>query len=409
MRQNLGLYSRNIKVPGSSAMRLPGEANRRAKGKQKKIFVNITNKHDAILEVYSIEMQGNAKKIADIEPDQTKQLFCLNKGHEFVIVNKETLFEVATVYGAEEDQNIVLRPTLGLNFVNTGPETVEVIQLLEEKEEKGLEVYLHPGQNVDYWSLLGDTFIFRSSVSGKLILQHLMKEECQVMVPSSSAEEQRGKELTSVLSIKNTFDFPLEIFPHEEDDLVEVESFEIPAGGQSLQLECPIVGQLYKVLNQETKEVIAHVTGGCADQFLLIGPQTFLEIKNSIRAATVEEVTLHVYYQPPDQDEEYLYDADVLERGDSMEIECLLGSTWLVRNSVSHDLLMRYTVSRQAEDTNLVVLSNSSTVLDDPENPMATKIHFINELGFTVLIYKQDPTAPGQEQLLTQLLNHGQL
>ena len=171
LRQNLGLYSRNIKVPGSSALRMPGEANRRAKGKQKKIFLNVTNKHDAILEVYSIEVQGNAKKIADIEPDQTKQLFCMSKGHEFVVVNKETLFEVATVYGAEEDQDIVLRPTLGLNFVNTGPETVEVIQLLQDKEEKGLEVYLHPGQNVDYWSLLGDTFLFRSSQSGKLMLQ----------------------------------------------------------------------------------------------------------------------------------------------------------------------------------------------------------------------------------------------
>lgn len=145
LRQNLGLYSRNIKIPGSSALKLPGEANRRAKGKQKKIFVNITNKHDAVLEVYSIEVQGNAKKIADIEPDQTKQLFCLNKGHEFVIVNKETLFEVATAYGAEEDQHIVLRPTLGLNFANTGPETVEIIQLLRDQEEKGLEVFLHPG------------------------------------------------------------------------------------------------------------------------------------------------------------------------------------------------------------------------------------------------------------------------
>ena len=229
------------------------------------------------------------------------------------------------------------------------------------------------------------------------------------MVPSSSAEEQRGKELVSVLTIKNTFDFPLEIFPHEEDDLVEVEAFEIPAGGPSLQLECPVVGQLFKVLNQETKEVVAHISGGSADQFLLIGPQTFLEIKNSIRAATVEEVTLHVYYQPPDRDEEYLYDPDVLERGDSMEIECLLGSTWLVRNAVTHDLLMRYTVNRQSEDTNLVVLSNSSTVLDDPANAMATKIHFINELGFPVLIYKQDPSSPGEEQLLTQLQNHGQL
>lgn len=74
-----------------------------------------------------------------------------------------------------------------------------------------------------------------------------------------------------------------------------------------------------------------------------------------------------------------------------MEIECLLGSTWLVRNSVSHDLLVKYVVTRSSEDTNLVVLSNSSTVLDDPANPMASKIHFINELGFTVLIFKQDP------------------
>lgn len=94
---------------------------RRPKVRSKKIYVNITNGHDATLEVYSIELQENAKKIADIEPGETKQLFCLNQGHEFVIVNKETLYEVATLYGAEEDQNIVLRPTLGLNFVNTGP------------------------------------------------------------------------------------------------------------------------------------------------------------------------------------------------------------------------------------------------------------------------------------------------
>ena len=89
----------------------------------------------------------------------------------------------------------------------------------------------------------------------------------------------------------------MEIFPHEEDDLVEVESFEIPAGGQTLQLECPFVGQLYKVLNLETKEVVANITGGSIDQFLIIGPQTFLEIKNSIRATDqIEDVTLHVFY-----------------------------------------------------------------------------------------------------------------
>lgn len=86
-----------------------------------------------------------------------------------------------------------------------------------------------------------------------------------------------------------------------------------------------------------------------------------------------------------------------------MEIECLLGSTWIVRNSITDELLVRYTVSREAEDTNLVVLSSSSTVVDDLQNAMATKMHFINELGFTVLIYKQDPSSPDQEQLVTQV------
>lgn len=153
------------------------------------MYLNVTNKHEAVLEVYSIEVQENAKKIADIGPEETKQLFCYSLGHELVVVNKETLFEVATLYGAEQEQNIVLRPTIGLNFVNTGPETVEVLQLLQDKEEKGLEVYLHPGQNVDYWSMVGDTFLFRSVLSGNLILQHQTIEECQLMVPSSPVED----------------------------------------------------------------------------------------------------------------------------------------------------------------------------------------------------------------------------
>lgn len=171
------------------------------------------------------------------------------------------------------------------------------IPMESTQKEKGLDVYIHPGQNVDYWSLQGDIFLFRSTQSGKLILQQEMKEECQLLVPSSSAEEQRGKEVLSVLTVKNAFPFPLEIYPHDDDDLIEVESFEIPSRGPSLQLECPVVGQLFKVINQETQEVIAHVTGAVEDQFLVVGPQTFLEIKNSIRdTSNAEEVTLHVFY-----------------------------------------------------------------------------------------------------------------
>lgn len=129
LRQSLGMYSRNIKIPGSSALKSLADRDRKAAkgGKQRKLYLNVTNKHDAVLEVYSIEEQENAKKIADIGAEETKQLFCYNQGHELVVVNKESLFEVATLFGAEKEQNIVLRPTIGLNFVNTGPETVEVL------------------------------------------------------------------------------------------------------------------------------------------------------------------------------------------------------------------------------------------------------------------------------------------
>lgn len=101
------------------------------------------------------------------------------------------------------------------------------------------------------------------------------------------------------------------------------------------------------MINQESGELIAHVIGSVEDQFIVVGPQTFLEIKNSIREQNNddEEVNFHVFYQPPGQDKEYLYDTDVLEKGDSIEIECLLGSTWLVRNQ-DKELLVRYTVNR---------------------------------------------------------------
>ena len=76
-----------------------------------------------------------------------------------------------------------------------------------------------------------------------------------------------------------------------------------------------------------------------------------------------------------------------------MEIECLLGSTWVVRNSATDEMLIRYVVHREAEDTNLVVLSSSPTVCEDEGDAPATKIHFVNELGFPVLVYWMDPRA----------------
>lgn len=56
-----------------------------------------------------------------------------------MVVNKDSQFEVATLFGASAEQNIVLKPTLGLNFLNTGPETIEVI-LLQGNTERDLEL-----------------------------------------------------------------------------------------------------------------------------------------------------------------------------------------------------------------------------------------------------------------------------
>ena len=155
--------------------------------------------------------------------------------------------------------------------------------------------------------------------------------------------------------------------------------------------------------------MVAHVTGAIEDQSLIIGPQTFLEIKNLIRGAEqAGEVNLHVFYQPDGQDQEYLYDLDPLERGDSMEIQSILGSTWLVRNSETKELLVRYTVVRPTEDSNLVILSNSSTVVEDPTSRMNTKINFINELGFTILILKVDEQTL-EEEPIAEIVNHDKL
>lgn len=62
------------------------------------------------------------------------------------------------------------------------------------------------------------------------------------MVPSSPVEDQFGKQRRTVLTVKNTFHFPVEIYAHEEDELIEVERYEITAGGPSIQMECQIVG-----------------------------------------------------------------------------------------------------------------------------------------------------------------------
>lgn len=56
----------------------------------------------------------------------------------------------------------------------------------------------------------------------------------------------------------------------------------------------------------------------------------------------------------------------------------------------------------------MVVLSNSPTVLDQAPSAKETKIHFINELGFSVLIYKQD-LETAAEELVTEVQNHGRL
>lgn len=53
-----------------------------------------------------------------------------------------------------------------------------------------------------------------------------------------------------------------------------------------------------------------------------------------------------IYHEPPNQSSRYLYDADILERGDSIEIECVLGSTWLICNSQTKEVLIRYTVTK---------------------------------------------------------------
>lgn len=44
--------------------------------------------------------------------------------------------------------------------------------------------------------------------------------------------------------------------------------------------------------------MVAHIVGAVEDQFLIVGPQTFLEIKNSIREQKDEEaeVNFHVFY-----------------------------------------------------------------------------------------------------------------
>lgn len=72
--------------------------------------------------------------------------------------------------------------------------------------------------------------------------------------------------------MRNTFLFPVEMFAHHEDDLMAVESYQMLPGGPTIQVECPIVGQLYKVINQETSELIASVIGATEDQDLIIGP-----------------------------------------------------------------------------------------------------------------------------------------
>ena len=73
---------------------------------------------------------------------------------------------------------------------------------------------------------------------------------------------------------------------------------------------------------------------------------------------------MKIYYKPPSVGLKYLYESDSLDRGDSIQIECVLGSTWLVCNAVTGKELVNYTIQRQQEDTNLVILSNLSTIPD---------------------------------------------
>ena len=139
LRQQMGMHSRNVKVPPSCAIR---DAK---KGKAAgKLVIRVENLHEATLEVYSMDDPENPELMAEIEANTKQKLFCLYQGHELVVVNKDTQFEVATLFASAVEQKVTLRPTLGLNFLNSGPETIEVI-LLQETVERDLELQLRPG------------------------------------------------------------------------------------------------------------------------------------------------------------------------------------------------------------------------------------------------------------------------
>lgn len=114
---------------------------------------------------------------------------------------------------------------------------------------------------------------------------------------------------------------------------------------------------------------------------------------------------MQVYYKPPSVNDKYLYESDFLDRGDSIQIECVLGSTWLICNAITGKELVNYTIQRQQEDTNLVILSNLSTVPDQVSqtDQQIGKIEFQNELGFPVSIFivkKDTESAEPLEEIL---------
>lgn len=90
---------------------------------------------------------------------------------------------------------------------------------------------MKPGQNCDYWTLMGDVYLFRSLQDGRLILQYRMDEESQIIIPSSSVEDSKGLARKTVISVVNTFDFALELYEHIEDEMLAIQTFQVQPGG----------------------------------------------------------------------------------------------------------------------------------------------------------------------------------
>ena len=67
----MGLHSRNIKVPNSCAIRpLDGQDLPPEKTRKRSLKINVQNKHDCVLEVYSMDDPENPNKVAELEPEE---------------------------------------------------------------------------------------------------------------------------------------------------------------------------------------------------------------------------------------------------------------------------------------------------------------------------------------------------